>query len=798
MPISIQFLRDHPEQVRASENGRNYNRHNNKKTTGELVEQDFVSQTLYHDAQWRPLARKKDDLKHRANELQKEIAKLKKMNKKSIVVNGKDVLGGTIKTAGTTSTSEDAGSTSGPPLDGARIFTSSSSAVLDCSQQDHHVDEVLVGLDVDVRIQERKKVVEEIEATTKAEQDAKENRDFYLHKIGNILHEDVPIGRRKAAVSTEINSKPEQAVVVEDSVELYRTDCSEVRRTRIREVVTSSCTTRGLIAEQDNDREKIVEPLVEEVSSITKATDHIFKPDALLPHYELLRKFKMVDHVRGAKVAGSRAYFLTGLGVKFNFALQQYAIQFLTDKQKFGRDYQLLAPPLYMRGDLMAQTAELEDFDDQLYKMTTGTTNTSTATASSSSTANVPKIKKNDAVHDEQAGAPENNPGADNAGRSDPLGGRSFTPSARGGPPAGAATAPATTTSSHQDHQSSYLIATSEQPLSAFYANEHIDSADLPIRLAGVSTCFRREQASHGYDVKGLFRLNQFDKVEQFGICQATWSTTSCAPTTSISSKTKGEQAQQRNMNQKQLPPPSSPSEQLLQEFLQTSEEFYRSLGLDYRIVEIVSGAMNNAASHKFDLEAAFPGSAAVMGRAESVATGSADQYDKKHHLYRELVSCSNCTDYQSRALNVTTTVIFQNHEQEASLVGPQEDCSGGSSATERREVEAKENKEKHGLQKDNIHQGSSNDGVDHVHGSAEKIIKPGNKKINSSNPAPANNKKPKKEKQFVHFVNATLCATQRTLCCLLENYQTKDGVVVPEVLKPYLDGKDFFPFAVP
>lgn len=139
---------------------------------------------------------------------------------------------------------------------------------------------------------------------------------------------------------------------------------------------------------------------------------------------------------------------------------------------------------------------------------------------------------------------------------------------------------------------SKYLIATSEQPICCFHANEDLQTKDLPIRYAGFSTCFRKEAGSHGKDTWGIFRVHQFDKVEQF-----------CITT-------------------------PDKSWDMQKEMCALSETFYQSLGLAYRVVNIVSGELNNAAAKKYDLEAWFPG----------------------YNAFRELVSCSNCTDYQSRA----------------------------------------------------------------------------------------------------------------------------------------------------
>lgn len=252
-----------------------------------------------------------------------------------------------------------------------------------------------------------------------------------------------------------------------------------------------------------------------------------------------------------------------------NQALISYATSFLINK-----DYTALQPPFFMKQELMHKTCELNDFEENLYK-----------------------------VEDDL-----------------------------------------------------YLIATSEQPISALHTDEWLKTADLPIRYAGVSSCFRKEAGAHGKDMWGIFRVHQFEKIEQFILCEA------------------------------------EQSWDMHEEMINSAKEFYESLKLPYRVVNIVGGALNDAAAKKYDLEAWFPG------------------YDD----YRELVSCSNCTDFQSRALDI-----------------------------------------RHGTKKKNEMEGNN----------------------------------------FVHMLNATLTATTRTLCCILENYQTPEGVVVPEVLRPFMGGKEFLPF---
>ena len=193
-----------------------------------------------------------------------------------------------------------------------------------------------------------------------------------------------------------------------------------------------------------------------------------------------------------------------------------------------------------------------------------------------------------------------------------------------------------------------YLIATSEQPLCALHRDEWMDPKDLPKKYIGFSTCFRQEVGSHGRDTRGIFRVHQFEKVEQFCITS----------------------------------PREDESWKMQDTMLANAEKFYQTLGIPYRVVNIVSGELNNAAARKLDLEGYFPGSGA----------------------FRELVSCSNCTDYQSRRLQIR-------YGQTKNMQGV----------------------------------------------------------------------------EFVHMLNATMCATTRTICVILENYQTDKGITVPEVLKAYM-----------
>jgi len=141
----------------------------------------------------------------------------------------------------------------------------------------------------------------------------------------------------------------------------------------------------------------------------------------------------------------------------------------------------------------------------------------------------------------------------------------------------------------------SYLIATSEHPICAMYQDELFEEKHLPLKLAGLSPCFRKEIGSHGIDTKGLFRVHQFHKVEQFVFCK----------------------------------PDDSP--RFHEELLANAEELYTNLGLPYHVVLICTGDIGTVAAKKYDIEVWMP----------------------REEAYREVVSCSNCTSYQAVRLGM-------------------------------------------------------------------------------------------------------------------------------------------------
>ncbi|MFO7618718.1 MAG: serine--tRNA ligase [Thermoplasmata archaeon] len=140
-----------------------------------------------------------------------------------------------------------------------------------------------------------------------------------------------------------------------------------------------------------------------------------------------------------------------------------------------------------------------------------------------------------------------------------------------------------------------YLIATSEHPMAAMFMGEIIDEDLLPLKFVGFSPCFRREIGAHGVDTRGLFRMHQFNKVEQFVFCRPddSWA--------------------------------------MHEELQANTEAMFQNLGLPYRVVNVCTGDIGTLAAKKYDIEVWFP----RQGR------------------FGEVTSCSNDTDYQARRLNI-------------------------------------------------------------------------------------------------------------------------------------------------
>ena len=145
------------------------------------------------------------------------------------------------------------------------------------------------------------------------------------------------------------------------------------------------------------------------------------------------------------------------------------------------------------------------------------------------------------------------------------------------------------------DRDDLYLIGTSEVALAAYHADEILQEDDLPLRYAGFSSCFRREAGAHGKDTAGIFRVHQFDKVEMFSFCH---------------------------------PERSWVEHDFL---LSLEEEIVQRLEIPYRVVNVAAGDLGSSAAKKYDIEAWIP----------------------SQQRYREITSCSNTTDFQSRRLRI-------------------------------------------------------------------------------------------------------------------------------------------------
>jgi seryl-tRNA synthetase len=140
-----------------------------------------------------------------------------------------------------------------------------------------------------------------------------------------------------------------------------------------------------------------------------------------------------------------------------------------------------------------------------------------------------------------------------------------------------------------------YMIGTSEHAMAAMHSDEIIEGKDLPLRYAGVSPCFRKEAGAHGRDQKGIFRVHQFDKIEQFVFAR----------------------------------PEDSWKEH--ERMLEIAEEFYQNLEIPYRVMLLSSGDMGKISAKTYDIEAWMAG----------------------QNAYREIVSCSNCLEFQARRLKI-------------------------------------------------------------------------------------------------------------------------------------------------
>jgi len=190
-----------------------------------------------------------------------------------------------------------------------------------------------------------------------------------------------------------------------------------------------------------------------------------------------------------------------------------------------------------------------------------------------------------------------------------------------------------------------FLIGTSEHAIASMYYDEILEGSRVPLRYASISPCFRKEAGAHGKDQKGIFRVHQFEKIEQFIFCR----------------------------------PEESWEEH--EKMIKNTEEFYKKLEIPHRLMLLSSGDMGKVSAKTYDIEAWMAG----------------------QNAYREIVSCSNCLDYQSRRLKIR----FR--------------------------------------------------------------------------------EKSNQDTKYIHTLNSTLIAIERTMVAILENNQTKDGhIEIPKVLQKY------------
>lgn len=225
-------------------------------------------------------------------------------------------------------------------------------------------------------------------------------------------------------------------------------------------------------------------------------------------HADILLALDLLDTQKASEVASSRFYYLKGDLVKLNFAIINFALDFLKSK-----GFTLIQPPYMLRREILAGAIPLAAFEEMIYKV---------------------------------------------------------------------------------ENEDLYLIGTAEHALNAYHSNETIN-VDKPIRYAGVSPCFRKEAGAHGKDTKGIFRIHQFEKVEQFVFCKP---------------------------------------EDAWKEFdlsLDNSRQLLEQLEIPVRFIVLASGDTGRVPVKTIDFEGWFPSQKA----------------------YRELGSCSNCTDFQSRRSNI-------------------------------------------------------------------------------------------------------------------------------------------------
>lgn len=254
------------------------------------------------------------------------------------------------------------------------------------------------------------------------------------------------------------------------------------------------------------------------------------------PHVELVRDLELADFARGVKLAGTRSYLLTGDGARLHQAVLRYAMDFIA-----SRGFVPMSVPVLVREEAMVGTGFFPGGRDQAYHI------------DESARADSEGGPDGDARHGAQQGSPD-----------------------------------------------LFLTGTGEVSLMGLHMDEILDGADLPLKYCTVSTCFRREAGAAGKDTAGLYRIHQFDKVEQVVICRS-------------------DEQESRRFHR---------------EMIGIVEDFLKSLELPHRLLQCCTGDLGVKNADMIDIESWMPG------------RGEGGEYGETH-------SASRLYDYQCRRLNL-------------------------------------------------------------------------------------------------------------------------------------------------
>lgn len=320
-----------------------------------------------------------------------------------------------------------------------------------------------------------------------------QNLQSKRNSVGNKIAEKKQNGENAEELIEEMQDVKQKISELEDRTEELKEKRDDLRY-RIGNILHESVPDGD--DEEDNEEIKTWEP------------ENGKKEDGVLAA-DIIEENDLVDTEKAAELAGERAYYLKGDLFRLNQALIQFSMDILRQK-----GFTPMQTPYMLKYEPMAAAAELEDFEEQLYKI---------------------------------------------------------------------------------ENEDKYLIATSEQTLATFHKDDIMLPDEFPKKYAGFSTNFRQEAGKHGQETRGIWRVHQFEKVEQYIFCKP------------------------------------SESWDFYDELLANAEEVTQKLELPYRVVNVCAGDMNDNGAAKYDIEVWRP----ALGE------------------YGEIVSCTNCTDFQARKVNV-------------------------------------------------------------------------------------------------------------------------------------------------